>query len=283
MMNKRSDLRPSPIAGTWYSSNPTQLRSIVDNYIENAEIPDLPGEVLGLIAPHAGYRYSGPVAGHAFKAVKGQSFDIVLVISPLHQYHSQPIITSGHDAYQTPLGEIPLAKGFLEQINTSLKESFGVGLTRIRNDQEHSLEIELPFLQRSIAGDFELIPIMLRDQTREFSKGLGKILAEILDGQSFLMVASSDLSHFHPESVANKLDQKVLQAVDDFSPERLFDLKESGVGQACGLAPIATVLWASQALGADKVTRLSYSTSAATTGDRSSVVGYGAAVVTRSE
>ncbi len=281
-MNIKSDVRPSPIAGTWYSGNPAQLRSVVDKYIESATIPDLPGEVLAVIAPHAGYRYSGPVAGHAFKAVKGQSFDVVLVISPLHQYHPQPILTSGHAAYQTPLGNIPINKGMLGQINTLLIEKFGVGLTTIRNDQEHSLEIELPFLQRAVEGDFSLIPIMLRDQTREFSQGLGKILAKILIDKSFLMVASSDLSHFHPEPLANKLDKAVLQAVGNFSPDGLFNLKESGVGQACGLAPIATVLWASQALGADKVTRLCYSTSAATTGDRSSVVGYGAAVVTRS-
>ena len=281
-MEKISDIRPSPIAGTWYSSNPQQLGAMVDRYIENANIPDLPGKILGVIAPHAGYRYSGPVAGHAFKAVKGQSYDLVLVISPLHQYHPQPILTSGHDAYQTPLGKIPLAKDILHQIQRALKENFGVGLTTIRNDQEHSLEIELPFLQRAVDGDFSLVPIMLREQARGFSRGLGKILAEILDGQSCLMVASSDLSHFHPESVANKLDEKVLQAVDDFSPDKLFDLKKSGGGEACGLAAIATVMWASQALGADKVTLLSYNTSAASTGDRSSVVGYGAAVITRS-
>ncbi len=282
MMEKLSDVRPSPIAGTWYSADPDQLRSTVDRYIENASIPALPGEVLALIAPHAGYRYSGPVAGHAFKTIKGNSYDHVLVISPLHQYHPQPILTSGHDGYQTPLGKIPLANNILKEIDQSLKEKFGVGLTKIREDQEHSLEIELPFLQQAIDGDFSLIPIMLRDQTRAFSKGLGEILAEILEGKSFLMVASSDLSHFHPESIANKLDQKVLQAIEDFSPEKLFDLKESGGGEACGLAPIAAVLWASRALGADKVTHLRYSTSAESTGDPSSVVGYGAAAVTRS-
>lgn len=282
MMEKISDVRPSPIAGTWYSGNPDQLRSTVDRYIEEASIPALPGEILALIAPHAGYRYSGPVAGYAFKTIKGNSYDHVLVISPLHQYHPQPILTSGHEAYQTPLGKIPLANDILKEIDQSLKEKFGVGLTKIREDQEHSLEIELPFLQQAIDGDFSLIPIMLRDQTRSFSKGLGEILAEILEGKSFLMVASSDLSHFHPESIANKLDQKVLQAIEDFSPEKLFDLKESGGGEACGLAAIATVLWASRALGADKVTHLRYSTSAESTGDPSSVVGYGAAAVTRS-
>lgn len=280
-MDKLSDIRPSPIAGTWYSGDPTQLRSTVDRYIENAQIPDLPGEVVAVITPHAGYRYSGPVAGHAFKAVKDQAYDYVLVMSPFHQYHPQPILTSAYAAYQTPLGEVPLAKTLLTQINGILKDKTGITLTPIRNDQEHSLEIELPFLQRAIAGDFELIPIMLREQSRGFTKTLGNVLAEVLKGKSCLLVASSDLSHFHPESVANKLDNNLLQAVADFAPDRLFEIKSQGQGEACGLAPIAAVLWASQTLGADKVTRLSYSTSAAATGDRSSVVGYGAAAVTR--
>ena len=257
------------------------LQRQVDKFIDEAEIPDLPGEVLGLVAPHAGYRYSGPVAGHAFKAVKGKSYDFVLVISPLHQYHSQPILTSGHAAYQTPLGKISLAEDMLNRINTTLKDKIGLSLTPVRYDQEHSLEIELPFLQCAIHGDFRLIPIMLRDQTRQVSKALGEVLAEILKGKSFLMVASSDLSHFHREVVANQLDEKVLQALADFSPDGLFGLKDRGKGQACGLAPIATVLWAAKALGGNKVTRLSYSTSGATTGDHSSVVGYGAAAITR--
>mgnify|MGYP001057668120 CR=1 FL=1 len=281
-MDKILDIRPSPIAGTWYSGDPTQLKSTVDKYIENADIPDLPGEVVAVIAPHAGYRYSGQVAGHAFKAVKGQAYDSVLVISPLHQYHSQPILTSAHAAYQTPLGKIPIEKHILDQIQIKLKEKTSVELTPIRNDQEHSLEIELPFLQRSIDGEFNLIPIMLRDQSRSFAKALGELIAEIIKDKFCLIVASSDLSHFHPETIANKLDQKVLQAVADFSPETLFDLKDQGLGQACGLAPVATTLWASRALGGDKVTLLSYDTSAATTGDRSSVVGYGAAAITRS-
>ncbi|MDY6847052.1 MAG: AmmeMemoRadiSam system protein B [Chloroflexota bacterium] len=281
-MDKILDIRPSPIAGTWYSGDPTQLKSTVDKYIENADIPDLPGDVLAVVAPHAGYRYSGGVAGHAFKAVKGQAYDFVLVISPLHQYHPQPILTSAHAAYQTPLGKIPIEKHILDQIQIKLKEKIGADLTPIRNDKEHALEIQLPFLQRAIDGAFNLVPIMLRDQSRSFAKALGELIAEIIRDKSCLIVASSDLSHFHPETIANKLDQKVLQAVAEFSPETLFDLKDQGLGQACGLAPIAATLWASRALGGDKVTLLSYDTSAATTGDRSSVVGYGAAAITRS-
>jgi MEMO1 family protein len=280
-MNKIRSVRPSPIAGTWYSGNPSQLQKTVDDYIQSAVLPDLPGEVVALVAPHAGYRYSGAVAGHAFKSIQGKSYAIVAVISPMHQYHPQPLLTSAHRAYQTPLGDLPLADDKLTEINHALKNKIGLALTPIANDQEHSLEIELPFLQRSLTGGFNLIPIMLRKQNREIAKALGQVLAETLNGESCLMVASSDLSHFYPESKANQLDDKVLQALADFSPDRLFDLKDKDQGHACGLAAIATVLWAAQSLGANQVTLLNYDTSASASGDHTSVVGYGAAAITR--
>lgn len=281
MMDTTRTVRPSPIAGTWYSANPQALQQTVDAYLEAATLADLPGEVMGLVAPHAGYQYSGAVAGHAFKAVLGRSFDRVAVISPLHAYHSQPILTSAHRAYHTPLGDLPIAQEAVEEIHQELQSQVGIGISPIANDQEHSLEIELPFLQRAIAGSFELIPIMLRDQTREVTKALGQALAKVLEGSSFLLVASSDLSHFYPETTAHQLDRQVMQMLGEYSPEGLFDLKDQGVGQACGLAAMAAVLWATRGLGGDQVTLLKYDTSATATGDRSSVVGYGAAAITR--
>ena len=281
MMTTSTSVRPSPIAGTWYSADPSRLRKTLDDYMEKAELPELPGEIVALVAPHAGYLYSGPVAGHAFKAVRGNSYETVAVLSPMHQYYTQPILTSAHRAYQTPLGQIPIDKKILAEVNAQLAQSGNLSLHPVANDQEHSLEIELPFLQCALVGDFKLLPIMLRDQNRQTAKIIGKILAEVFKESSALLVASSDLSHFHPESVANQLDGQVLDALADFSPDGLFDLKAQGSGQACGLAAIAAVLWASRALGGTDVTVLNYNTSAAITGDRSSVVGYGAAAITR--
>lgn len=280
-MNRISPARPSPIAGTWYSSNPEALRETIRQYLDQADLPELPGEIVALVAPHAGYQYSGPVAGYAFKAVLGKSYDIVAVISPMHQYHPQPILTSAHQAYQTPLGKVPLALDKLAQINEALLKKTGLSLTPVANDQEHSLEIELPFLQYALKKGFDLVPIMLRDQTRENAHALGEVLAETLKTDSCLMVASSDLSHFYTETQAHQLDDQVLKALTDFSPEGLFELKDQGLGHACGLAPMAAVLWASKALGATDVTLLKYDTSASITGDRSSVVGYGSAAITR--
>ena len=280
-MNRISKVRPSPIAGTWYSDNPDFLEQSINDYKDLAELPELPGEVIALVAPHAGYRYSGMVAGFAYKTVYGKSFDTVVIVSPMHQYHPQPLLTSAHQAYETPLGEIPLNVDKLAQINETLLSQSGLSLTPVANDQEHSLEIQLPFLQVALNGDFNLIPIMLRDQTPENARILGQALAETLQDESCLMIASTDLSHFYPEQKANQLDRQVLQAIEDFSPGDLFALKNNGQGHACGLAAVAAVLWAAQSLGADKATLLHYATSAAVTGDHSSVVGYGSAAITR--
>ncbi len=178
--------------------------------IANADLPDLPGDVIGLVAPHAGYRYSGPVAGHTFKAVQA-----VTLTGWRSSPHAPVLPLPDPDqcapGYQTPLGEIPLAEDILEQINARLTASVDVPLSAMANDQEHSLEIELPFLQVALDGPFELIPIMLRDQTRQLSKALGQTLAEVLkEDRSCLLVASSDLSHFFPEPTAHQLDRRVL-------------------------------------------------------------------------
>jgi MEMO1 family protein len=281
MMNALTNVRPSPIAGTWYSANPSQLRKTIEGYIDSAVNPELPGEVVALVAPHAGYIYSGSVAGHAFKTVKGHHFDCVCVLSPMHQYYPQPLLTSAHTAYRTPLGEASLAADKLAQIHDRLSEKIGLGLTPVSRDQEHSLEIELPFLQVALEGDFTLIPIMMRDQSSHVANALGEVLADVLS-EDCLLVASSDLSHFYTQSQAEQLDHKVLSALANFSPEGLFELKAQGQGQACGLAPIAATLWAAAGLGATDITLLKYDTSASTTGDASSVVGYGAAAITRS-
>lgn len=281
MNTENQSIRPSPIAGTWYSDNPKELAQTVDTYITNATLPEIPGEVIGVVAPHAGYMYSGAVAGHAYKSVAGKSFDTVVVLSPSHQYHPQLLLTSAHSLYQTPLGTIPVAADQMAEINQGLVDNLGISMSPIEHDREHSLEIELPFLQRALNGPFELIPIMMRDQSREIAKGLGLVLAEVLEDRSFLIVASTDLSHFYPEATAHRLDHKVLSAMADFSPEGLFKLKDSGQGHACGLAAVAAALWAARKLKGNQVTLLKYDTSATATGDRTSVVGYGAAAITR--
>ena len=277
-----TDLRPSPIAGTWYEGKPKTLERVIDAYLDQAELPDLPGEVVAVIAPHAGHRYSGAVAGYAFAALRNRVPDLLAVISPMHHPYAQPLITSSHEAYSTPLGPIPIDKSAINELDAALKTDLGISLSAVPRDPEHSLEIELPFLQRALASDFKLLPVMVRAQDPQISAGLGKALASVLSGKNYILVASTDLSHFYNQETANRLDNEMLHQIESFSPEGIFEAERTGKGFACGHAAVAAILWAARELGADSVKILNYATSGDVTGDYSGVVGYGAAAILKS-
>lgn len=269
------DLRPSPIAGTWYEGNPKILAAQLDEYLSEAKLPEFKGSVLGVIAPHAGHRYSGAVAAYAFAALRGLIPDLIVVISPFHNFAPYPLIATSHQAYTTPLGDIEVDATALEELQSHLN----IPITRIPNDPEHSLEIELPFLQRVIKKDFKLLPIMIRAQEERVAKELGKALAHTLENKNCVLVASTDLSHFYDQKTANILDKEMLKRFESFDPRSIFDAEHHGRGFACGHAAVAAVMWASQELGADKVQILKYATSGDVTKDYSFVVGYGAAAI----
>jgi hypothetical protein len=272
------DTRPSPIAGQWYPGNARELGSLVDRFLDDAPDTPIAGEIVGLVAPHAGYMYSGRIAAHAFRAVRGMHFDRVVVVSPMHQIFYDPVLTTAHQSYWTPLGTIPVDHDALELLGKK------VSLTAVRKDPEHSLEIELPFLQRSLDGPFSLIPLMLRDQSYKVAQQLGHALTEVIGEPSVktLLVASSDLSHFYQLSQAEQLDKVMLDAIATFDPHSVIQVEDEGRAFACGRVAIATVLVAAKALGADHVQIMGYGTSADTSGDTFRVVGYGAAAIYKS-
>jgi AmmeMemoRadiSam system protein B len=286
-MSKVSEFRPSPIAGQWYPGDAAQLARSVDRYMDEATLPEIPGQVVAVMAPHAGHMYSGPVAGYAFAALRGLSPDVVVVVSPMHQPYYEPLLTTAHQAYTTPLGHITVHQAAMQELQTCLLEQLGFGMTPVANDAEHSLEIELPFLQRALSKPFSLIPLMLRDQSSRVAHGLGQCLARLIShglalaGKSVILVASTDLSHFFPQPVANLLDAEVLKQVTAFDPEGVLRVEDEEKGFACGCGALAAVLWAAKDLGADHTLVLRHATSGDVTGDYQRVVGYGAAVVTR--
>lgn len=269
------DTRPSPIAGTWYEANPKTLAATIDSYLNNAQLPELNGQVVAVIAPHAGHTYSGHVAGYAFAALRASQPDLVVILSPYHNYSPHHLLVTAHEAYSTPLGDLEVDQAALEELQTKLE----FPITAISKDREHSLEIELPFLQRALKNEFKLLPIMVRAQSPRIAKRLGEALANILKDKNALIVASTDLSHFHDQKTANILDHEMLKRFESFDPDLVFDAERTEKGFACGHAAVASMLWAAKSLGAEKVQTLKYATSGDITGDHNSVVGYGAAVV----
>ncbi|MGE5603512.1 MAG: AmmeMemoRadiSam system protein B [Nitrososphaerales archaeon] len=280
-------IRPSAIAGRWYPGNPTTLRRDIERYFEAAPKAPLPGRVLGLIAPHAGYAYSGPTAASAFAQVQGAAFDRVVLLGPLHRAiwgnPVGPYMVPLETAYSTPLGAAPLDNEFIEQLGRR------VLLTRVRGDEEHSLEIELPFLQAAL-GNFKLVPIMLAEHVASgkateritaLAQALGELVSDTIDGRT-LLVCSTDLSHMENYADVVATDRRLVELVSAFDIDALRTALTEESVQACGAVGLLAVMEACQRLGARGAQVLQYTNSGEVTGDKrpgTYTVGYLAAAI----
>ncbi len=268
-------IRESVIAGTWYPGSAARLRSEIRQYLDQVETRDIDGRLMGLIAPHAGYMYSGPVAAHAYKLLEGRRFHRVVVLAPSHRAYFSGASVYSLGGYRTPLGVVPLDE---ELVAALLAQPIDIDYVPQAHAQEHSLEIQLPFLQ-VVLGEFKLTPVVMGDQSESFCRGLAAALARVCRDKRVLLVASSDLSHYHSYDDARRLDARVLERVDAFDPEGLLTTLNRGDCEACGGGPMATMMLAARELGADRAQVLHYANSGDVTGDRRGVVGYMAAAV----
>lgn len=278
------DIRASSIAGTWYPGSPRELEKIVDNLLSGVE-PSQPieGEIVALISPHAGYSYSGQTAAYSYRQLRGTKFDTVVLIGPSHYADFGPFAITEKKFYATPLGQLELDQDLISAIASKIP------LTRVEHDREHSLEIQLPFLQRTL-GDFKLVPIMMSRpfyivgrEAREYCDQLAAALAGIGSAHRVLLVASSDLSHLEDYDAVKKFDARFAKLAEQFNVDALANyMVESGGCRACGDAPIISTLLAARKLGADGVRVLRLTNSGDVTGDRTLgqyTVGYMAAAV----
>jgi len=272
--------RPSPIAGTWYTSEAVALSRQIDSFINDAMITeeDIHGKVTGLVAPHAGYRFSGRTAGYAYKTIKGEKRDLVVILSPFHQYFSGDLITTTHQAYSTPLGEVPVDMDALVKLEEVLKKN-SIPIHQVSNDSEHSLEIQLPFLQRALSANFKLLPLMIRSHDVHILEQTAEALFNVVEDQNFVIIASTDLSHFYPLDIAEVMDVEMLKQIKEMNPEGVLSAEREGSASACGASAVAVMLWLTKKVGAKKAHILNYSTSADSNDDKTSVVGYCSAAV----
>jgi len=278
------ETRQPAVAGAFYPDDPVTLTKTLAEMYSEAKKKTLPGRPIAIIAPHAGYVYSGKTAAMAYKQLEGQQYDVVVVISPSHTVFFQGASVYDGGAYKTPLGKIEIDRELAEKIGSihPLVYMSNQGHTGGSIRGEHSLEVQLPFLQQ-VLGNFKLVAVVLGDQEEATCRALGEVLASVLSKKNSLIVASSDLSHFHGEKEARKLDGIVQQAVEAYDPDKLLNVLTSGRGEACGGGPIAAAMIATRKLGGEKVVVADYSTSAKTTGDFSEVVGYLSALIVSSK
>jgi len=263
-------VRNAAVAGSFYDSDPEHLRREVDFLLNEETAPKLKGIVRGLVSPHAGYMYSGSVAASAYRILKGATYEAVLLVGPSHREYFNGVTIYPGDAYQTPLGKIPINNEFRAAL---LRQSPSIQLSEAGHRAEHCLEVQLPFLQR-VLGDFSIVPMIVGNQTKEQCLNLGNAIAAVARKRNVLLVASTDLSHYHPYDAAVELDQRVIDDVEAFDEQELMDRLVSERDEACGGGPVVAVMRASKLLGANRSQILQYSNSGDATGDKSAVVGY---------
>jgi AmmeMemoRadiSam system protein B len=274
-------IRLSAIAGTWYPGSSQALRRTVESYLAQVKPVTLPGKLLALVSPHAGYPYSGPTASHAYAQLRNTTFKRVVILGPLHRpvWGSRlgSYMLPAEDAYRTPLGDVPVDRDFIGRLGER------VSVTIVRGDEEHSLEIQLPFLQ-TVLGEFSFVPIMLGDHISDPSaagrlEALAAALAELKD-EDTLLVASTDLTHLDNYAEVVRIDRKLVELVAAFDVDGLQKALVAGEVQACGATGLVAALAAARRLGGRGAQVLAYTTSGDVTGDKrpgAYTVGYLAA------
>ncbi len=273
-------LRQPHFAGSFYSANPSELASEITALLDKVVIPPDARRPQGIVAPHAGYMYSGACAAAAYARVRHfrDTYQTVVVISPSHRSLFDYSSVFDGDGYETPLGIVPIASDIVAKIGASAGAQISQAGHIDGNGPEHALEVQLPFLQVAL-HEFRLVPIVMGLQTPALTAQLAQAIADAVDPRTTLLVASSDLSHFHNAGTAAKLDGRVIAAVAAFDPHALMTLINTGKAEACGFCPITAVMMACWQLGARTARALDYRHSGQVSGDNDEVVGYLAAEI----
>jgi len=271
-------VRPAAVAGTWYPGTAAALTSAIDRLLAGpAQAAGVTGDLVALIAPHAGLKYSGPVAAYAYQLLGERVFDLAVLVGPSHFVGFEGVAVYRSGAFETPAGLVPVDEDAAVTLMGSTPIVREHDAAHVR---EHSLEMQLPFLRR-LAPDLPILPLVMGYQTDATARALADGLARMLTGRRALLVASSDLSHYHAADVATRLDRVVLDHVTQFNADALQAELEANPDHACGGGPIVAVMRAARQLGATDAVTLHYADSGDVSGDKSSVVGYMAAAIGR--
>lgn len=267
-------IRPAAVAGSWYPGSASALAAAVDRHLA-ATSRDVDGDLVALIAPHAGLMYSGPVAAHAYRLLRGRAFDRIVLVGPSHfvGFEGVSIVTDG--GFESPFGVASIDAACAREL---LAASSVIRDHPPAHAREHSLEMQLPFVQR-LAPDAPIVPLVMGHQTAATSRALGDALGRVLRGTRTLLVASTDLSHYHDAATAAALDRTVIDCVSRFDADGLQAALDHEPDHACGGGPAVAVMRAAHDLGARDAAILNYADSGDVSGDKSSVVGYFAAAL----
>jgi MEMO1 family protein len=270
--------RKPVVAGSFYPSNPEHLKRDIDGYLKDADKKKLSGELLGLISPHAGYIYSGPVAAYSYKQLMGSDVKLAIVLAPSHRarFDGASVIDAG--IFETPLGKVEID----ERIGQALLNENHFSFIKEAHSLEHSLEVQVPFLQR-VLKEFKIVPIIIGSYDLNSCKAIADELYNVLKNEKvkFAVVISTDLSHYYPYDSAVRIDREYINALMKVDENKLDDVVAMKNAEACGHGPVLAGLMLCKRLGAGKVDILHYANSGDTAGSKDNVVGYVSAAIVK--
>ena len=270
-------IRKAAVAGSWYPGSAPALTSAIDRHLSHADRTgrDVAGDLVALIAPHAGLMYSGPVAAHAYRLLRDRAFDVAVLVGPSHFVGFDGVAVYGSGGFETPYGVAAIDAGVASALMSASPVVREHAAAHVR---EHSLEMQLPFLGR-LAPNLPIVPLVMGYQTPDTAFALGDALAQTLRGRKALVIASTDLSHYHDAATAARLDAVVIECVEQFDAEGLQTALNRNHEHACGGGPTVAVMRAARLAGARDAVVLNYADSGDVSGDKSAVVGYLAAAL----
>jgi MEMO1 family protein len=270
-------VRPPAVAGTFYPSDSLQLTQMVASHLSAANgEPEIDGDLIALIVPHAGLVYSGPVAAYSYRLLSGRRIKNVVICGPSHHVGFSGLSVYGPGViWKTPLGQVATNTDFCNRLLKSDK-MFAASLEP--HQQEHCIEVQLPYLQ-SILSNFQLVPVVMGYQHPDAIDALTRALTQLPRDNSTLLIASSDWQHYRPASEGHEMDSLGMACLSQLDTDRLLRCFDDKSVEACGGGPIVAVVRAAIARGANRIKILRYGDSGDITGDKSSVVGYVAAVL----
>ena len=275
-------IRKPAVSGMFYAGTARELEEQIEwcykHELGPGAIPRVNSrgrrEVVAIVVPHAGYYYSGPVAAHAYKELAEDGiFDTAVILGPNHTGYGYPVSLWAGSSWSTPLGEVEINRKLAQRLLGEV-----IKADETAHIHEHSIEVQLPWLQY-LYKKVKIVPITMLAQDIETARIVGKAIAQASD--NLIIIASSDLTHYEPHSVAMEIDSSVIEAIVALDEEELYERCESLNCTMCGYGPVASAIVAAKEMKAQKASLLKYATSGDTSGDFSRVVGYGSIVIKR--
>ena len=277
-------VREAAWAGQFYPANPSRLSAQINKYIDAAPDLGVKERLIGIIVPHAGYEYSGATAAVAYRQTRGMSYKTVFVLAPSHAEFFSGVSVYEGDYYRTPLGSVPVDREIAAAITGAHPEIrlSDKGHRTSGSRPEHALEVQIPFLQTALGGEFKVVPIVFHDFSIDTCRLLGRAMAQSFDPENMLMVASSDLYHGYSYEECQKADDKTVNRIIDLDVEEFCRGAALDLYPACGAGPISSVLIAAIEHGPVRVTLAARTNSADVTGTRGGwTVGYASFLINR--